>query len=192
MGDVGGPCDLCGVSATLGRDLSGTYVKGSLRDAWSEWLSHRPWDLFATLTADGRSHPEALHKRFRYCVHKISDDLYGRAQTRIACPIEYVNGIERHKSGWPHSHALLRMPGVDMRDPSQFSLAYWQRFMSDTGGWAWLSVPRGQGDVVGYVTKYVAKEGDLAFSDNLSPVVDPTPQLALDAALPSISRLRVS
>src|SRR6185437_13212033 len=92
-------------------------VPTPLRDAWSEWLSRRPWDLFLTLTSDHRTHPEALHKRFRYCVHMISDELYGRRETRRrGTPIEYVNGIERHKSGWTHSHALLRVPGVDLED----------------------------------------------------------------------------
>lgn len=154
----------------------------SLRGAWSEWLSQRPWDLFLTLTSDHRTHPEALHKRFRYCVHQISNELYGRTVTRRRCPIEYVNGIERHKSGWPHSHALVRFPEVDLADPLQLSLAAWQRRITETGGFAWLSRPRHQADVVGYVTKYVTKEGELMLSENLSPSVDPLPGLDLVAA----------
>jgi hypothetical protein len=148
-----------------------------MRDVWAQWLSARPWDLFLTLTSDHKTHPEALHKRFRYCVNNICDELYGRATRRKGNPIEYVAGIERHKSGWPHSHALLRMPGVDLADRYQFSLAHWQEWISGTGGWAWLSVPRAQTDVVSYVTKYVLKEGDLILSDNLSPSVDRTPRL---------------
>jgi hypothetical protein len=155
----------------------------ALADAWTDWLGARPWDLFLTLTSEKRTHPEALHKRLRYCAHKISDDLYGRAQTRRGCPIEYVNGIERHKSGWPHSHALLRLPSVDLADPTQFNLGYWQQFITDTGGWCWLARPRDQGDVVSYVTKYVTKDGDLVFSPNLSPGADPHPPLPLTPAL---------
>jgi len=154
-------------------------TRASVRNAWSEWLAARPWDLFLTLTSEDRTHPEALQKRFRYCVHQISDALYGRSETRSGSPIEYVNGIERHKSGWPHSHALLRFPGVDLDDPAQLSLAYWQQRITATGGFAWLSRPRSQGDVVGYVTKYVTKDGELALSPNLSPAIDPRPSLAL-------------
>jgi hypothetical protein len=139
----------------------------------------RPWDLFLTLTSEKRTHPEALHKRFRYCVHKMSDELYGRARTRRYLPIEYVNGIERHKSGWPHSHALIRTPEVDLADPEQLSLEHWQKFITDTGGWCWLTRPRDQAGVVAYVTKYVTKDGELVLSPNLSPAVDPTPALAL-------------
>lgn len=152
-----------------------------VREAWTRWLAQRAWDLFVTLTAENRTHPEALHKRFRYCVHKMSDSLYGRPVTRRCCPVEYVNGIERHKSGFPHSHALLRFPGVDMRNPAQFSLAEWQKWITDTGGFAWLSRPRAQGSVVGYVTKYVVKDGDLVLSPNLQPAFDPAPPLPLVA-----------
>lgn len=156
-------------------------VSPTLRGAWSEWLSQRPWDLFLTLTSDHRTHPEALHKRFLYCVHQMSDELYGRSVTRRGTPIEYVNGIERHKSGWPHSHALLRFPGVDLADPLQLNLAAWKKRIDETGGFSWPSRPRQQGDVVSYVTKYVTKDGELVLSDNLSPAVDLRPALDLVA-----------
>lgn len=157
-------------SVTVGSSLA-------QREAWSGWLSQRPWDLFVTLTSERRTHPEALHKRFRWYVHQISDEVYGRARTRRACPIEYVSGIERHKTGWPHSHALLRLPDVDLGDRAQLSLEHWQRYMTQTGGWCWLSRPRSQGDVTSYVTKYVVKDGDLVLSENLSPAIDPYPPL---------------
>lgn len=144
-------------------------VAPTLRTAWSEWLGHRPWDLFLTLTSDHRTHPEALLKRFRYCTNKISDHCYGRRVTRSACPIEYVTGVERHKSGWPHSHAVLRLPEVDLADPSQLSLAEWQKWITGTGGFAHLARPRSSADVLEYCTKYVVKDGDLSLSDNLRP-----------------------
>lgn len=152
-------------------------VAPSLRDAWSGWLAARPWDLIVTLTSERRTHPEALHKRFRWYVHELSDDLYGRARTRRGNPIEYVNGIERHKSGWPHSHALLRLPDVDLADRKQLDLEHWQHFMSTTGGYCWLERPRSQADTTSYVTKYVTKDGELILSPNLAPLVDPTPPL---------------
>jgi len=139
--------------------------------------------LFLTLTSDHRTHPEALHKRLCYCVHEISKELYGRARTRRGCPIEYVNGIERHKSGWPHSHALLRIPDIDLADPLQLNLGTWQKRITETGGFSWLSRPRDQADVVGYTTKYVTKDGELILSENLSPSIDPNPSLALAASL---------
>lgn len=150
-----------------------------VRPAWTEWLSQRPWDLFLTLTSDHRTHPEALHKRFCWYRNQIATEVYGRTVTRRRNPIEYVNGIERHKSGWPHSHALLRLPDVDLADQVQFSLSSWQKHMSETGGFCWLSRPRDQADVTRYVTKYVTKDGELILSPNLSPTSDPNPPLAL-------------
>ena len=151
----------------------------SMRDVWAEWLGHRPWDLFLTLTSEKKTHPEALHKRFRYCTHKIADHLYGRHWERrgMAGP-EYVCGIERHRSGWPHSHAVLRLPSVDLADENQFNLAWWQKWICETGGFCHLTRPRAQGDVVSYCTKYVLKDGDLILSDNLNPL-EAKDQLAL-------------
>jgi len=146
-------------------------------EAWQGWLALRPWDLFLTLTSERRTAPEALQKRFLYVVRNVTAELYGRRVMRKGSPIEWVNGIERHKSGWPHSHGLLRFPGVDVSNRVEFSLKYWQEYISGTGGWAWLSIPRSQGDTVRYVTKYVTKDGELVLSDNLSPAVDRTPPL---------------
>lgn len=153
------------------------FVPVELRDSWAEWLGVRPWDLFLTLTSKNRTHPEALSKRFRYCVHKMADQVYGKHWQRRVRGIEYVVGIERHKSGWPHSHAILRLGEVDVSDRSQFSLAHWQKFITDTGGFCHLTRPRDQGDVVSYCTKYVLKEGDLQLSGNLNPL-EGDPQLA--------------
>ena len=145
-------------------------VPATLHEAWAEWLGHRPWDLFLTLTSQRRTHPEALHKRFRYCTHKIADHLYGRHWERRGQGPEYVYGTERHKSGFPHSHAVIRLANVDMSDPGQFNLAYWQKWISETGGWCSMSRPKNQEDVVSYTTKYVLKEGDLILSANLNPL----------------------
>ena len=139
------------------------------RQAWTDWLSQRPWDLFLTLTSEGRTHPEALHKRWCWYRNQISTELYGRSRTRKRNPIEYVAGIERHKSWNPHSHLLIRLPGVNVDDRDRFSIADWQKRISATGGWCWLSRPRDQADVTSYVTKYVTKDGELVLSANLEP-----------------------
>ena len=141
-----------------------------LRAAYADWLGHRPWVLMATVTSERRTHPEALHKRIRYCWHKVADHLYGRHWARRGEGIEYVCGMERHKSGWPHSHVLLRLANVDLSDAGQFNLAYWQKWMTETGGFVRLDRPRSQADVISYCAKYVVKDGDLILSDNLNPL----------------------
>lgn len=164
-------------------------VPAPLHDAWAVWLGHRPWDLFLTLTSSRKTHPEALHKRFRYCAHKMADHLYGRHWERRGHAPEYVVGMERHKSGWPHSHALIRLPNVDLLDRGLYSLEFWQKFITDTGGWCWLERPKSQLEVVAYTTKYVLKEGDLILSDNLSPYENDG-QLALLPSMAASDRRR--
>jgi hypothetical protein len=66
---------------------------------------------------------------------------------------------------------VVRFPGTDIRGQEGraiFDLGYWQRWMTDTGGFAWLQIPRSEQAVVQYVTKYVVKDGEL----ELSPQVE--------------------
>ena len=145
-------------------------VKPSLRGAWGQWISGQPWDLFVTLTSEKQTHPEAMTKRFRYCCNKASDHVYGRRWSDRGEGMQFVVGIERTKQGWPHSHAVVRFPGRDIRGQDGraiFDLGYWQKKWTDTGGFAWLEIPRSETAVVSYVTKYVVKDGELELSPRL-------------------------
>lgn len=142
-------------------------VAPTLREAWGAWIGGQPWDLFVTLTSTKQTHPEAMLKRFRYCMNKASDHVYGRKWSDRGQGLQWVAGIERTKQGWPHSHAVVRFPGCDIRGQEGraiFDLGYWQRWMTDTGGFAWLQIPRSEQAVVQYVTKYVVKDGELELS----------------------------
>lgn len=159
-----------------------------LRETWGEWVGRQPWDLFVTLTSEKQTHPEAMLKRFRYCMHKASDHVYGRNWSRRQSGLQWVCGIERTKQGWPHSHAVVRFPIIDIRGPEGrniFDLGYWQAWMTDTGGFAWLQIPRSQQAVVQYVCKYVVKDGDLDLSPNVEfPSADGEQLLLLQRSLP--------
>jgi hypothetical protein len=61
------------------------------------------------------------------------------------------------------------LPDHDARDRTVFSLAHWQRFASDLGGFAWLQLPRNSDDVCAYVSKYVVKDGELVLSERFRP-----------------------
>ena len=146
-----------------------TAPAGAVRDAWTEWLSAAPWDLFLTLTDGGYPHPETMLKRCRYLCAKVNDSLYGKHWRRRGVGIEYVTGIERQQRGSCHTHSLLRLPNHDVRDREQFSLKTWQKFATSLGGFAWLEIPRDTADITAYVTKYVLKDGELELSPNLNP-----------------------
>lgn len=133
----------------------------------------QPWDLFVTLTSEKQTHPEAMLKRFRYCANNLSTYLYGRRWEKRALGVQWVCGIERTKQGWPHSHALIRVPLVNAKDRDQLDWGYWQNWFSKTGGFCWLEPVRSQADVIGYVTKYVVKDGELELSGNVELVNAP-------------------
>ena len=141
-------------------------IAPTLRSAWGEWISQQQWDLFVTLTSEKQTHPEAMLKRFRYCMNIASDHCYGKNWLRRDKGLQWLVGLERTKQGWPHSHAVVRFPGFDLATPDGkaiFNLGYWQKVFSD-GGFAWLEIPRSQQAVVQYVTKYVVKDGELEWS----------------------------
>lgn len=149
--------------------MSQAYIPPTLRDTWAGWISGQPWDLFPTMTADKITHPEALQKRFRYCVNKASQHVYGRRRKPNDPAIQWVAGLERTKRGWPHLHGLMHFPLVDIRGQegrAVFDLGWWQKWMSETGGFVWLELPRSEMAVCSYVSKYVLKGGELEWSDN--------------------------
>lgn len=142
---------------------------GSVREAWADWLSRQQWDLFPTVTPEKQTHPEAMLKRWVYMTKVINKHLYGNHCERRQLGVEWVVGVERFKSGWPHLHALVRFPLLSIKGQEGkaiFDLAYWQKWMSRTGGHVQLDQPRSQIAVIQYVSKYVTKEGDLYWSDN--------------------------
>lgn len=142
----------------------------TLREAWGDWIGRQPWHLFVTLTSEKQTHPEAMSKRFRYCMKHVEQFMYGRRREPAGHTLQWVMGLERTKRGWPHTHAVVRFPNVpdvDLVPIEVFDLGYWQRWMTDTGGFAWLERPKSQQACVNYVSKYITKGGDLELSRNL-------------------------
>lgn len=162
--------------------MSKLPLHASVRESWGEWIAGQHWDLFVTLTSEKQTHPEAMLKRFRYCMNKASDHVYGRHWDRRGMGVQWVVGLERTKRGWPHSHAICRFPMVDIAGPEgreMFDLGYWSKWMSSTGGFAWLELPHSKQAVINYVCKYVVKDGDLELSPNVEFAAPSGSQLVL-------------
>jgi hypothetical protein len=139
------------------------------REAYTEWLSAYPWDLFVTLTAPDLSHPESMYKRTRFLFNQMNTKLYGKKWWKRTTGIEHVIGLERQERGSVHSHALVRFPDHDINDREQISLKYWQRYATDLGGFAWLQRPRNSTATTNYVCKYVLKDGEIFLSEGFDP-----------------------
>lgn len=132
-------------------------------DAMGEWLSGMTdWDVFGTLTYD----PERcrLVPGMRGDVRSMPGLDVVRAHTfkwlrsgprAVGRPVVagFV-GLERHKSGWPHAHAVLKLAGGFQKGDLAGMGQSWFR----EHGYAKLEVPRSAGDVSAYVSKYVVKD----------------------------------
>lgn len=148
---------------------------------YAKLLGRTPWQLFGTHTfrahRAGRSggvHPEAAHKAFRFFVSTLNRQLYGRDWGRRwhrGC--QWAVGEELHRDGRIHLHSVVSAPSGDLYRLVSFRElhAHWFREF----GVCRFEAPRSQGDVVGYVSKYVAKDGNVTLSPNFGAWLPPRP-----------------
>lgn len=147
--------------------------------AYAELLSRQSWHWFVTLTFkpshEGRSggmHPEKADKAFRVLVSKINRHIYGtRWYKRDETQLTWARGQEFHKSGRIHFHAVMADPRNDLNTLTRrmdWVDWWWQEF-----GIARIERPQSQDDICRYVSKYVAKDGEVDFSPNFGRVVPP-------------------
>lgn len=163
--------------------------RGALSAAWAELLSREWWQWFGTFTFSptrwlvrgGRRievdryhplrgvHPEAAAKAWRWYVHELNASLYGKNWKRRGDGgVVWVCGQEFHKSGKVHFHALLGAPNMDLNAAA--SRYVWHETWFREFGRNQIEQPSCQGDVAAYVSKYVAKDGEILFSPNFGAV----------------------
>ncbi len=157
-------------------------------------LAREPWHWFATLTFSptkkvrdkwtgekrsvDRFHPlhgmhlEAADKAWRWWVFEINKSIYGgNWREKSHGGIVWARGQEFHKSGRVHFHAVLAAPSDDLNKLAsryRFHEIWFRDF-----GRNQIERPRDQDEVVAYVSKYVAKDGEVDFSANFGKVVTP-------------------
>lgn len=157
----------------------------TVSDGYAELLARQPWHWFATLTFSptkeitdcGRRreverfhplrgmHQEAADKCFRWFVAMVNLKVYGKHWERKRHGgVVWSRGTELHQSGRLHYHAVLA--GVDCDLNKVASRYHWHEFWFREFGRNQLERPSSQDDVVGYVSKYVAKDGVVDVSRN--------------------------
>ncbi len=155
--------------------------------AYVDLLAREPWHWFATLTFSpekkvrdkwtgelrkvDRFHPihgmhlEAADKAFRWFNFELNKSLYGNNWRRVPHGgVVWARGQEFHRSGKVHFHCLYAAPDVDLN--SVASRYYWHEVWFREFGRNQIERPRDQDDVLGYVSKYVTKEGEVDISPN--------------------------
>lgn len=136
---------------------------------YSKFLHPHAFEWWATFTFKEERHPEAADKSFRFWVNNLNRDLYGKHwNKRPPYGVKWVRAMEWQKRDVIHYHALLS--GLKT---SEYTYAHqWARFWGKDKmecGFARIEVIKGDQDAVKtYISKYVAKDGELDFSRNFS------------------------
>ncbi len=160
---------------------------------YAEMLERQPWHWFATLTFSptksildkysgktrvvDRFHPirgmhlEAADKAYRWWLTEINKRLYGRHWQRGDGGLVWARGQEFHKSGRVHFHAVLAAPDGDLNRLA--SRYHWHELWHREFGRNQIEPPVSQADVSRYVSKYVAKDGEVDFSSNFGKAEPP-------------------
>ncbi len=146
------------------RQEKDAHPKTRLRREWGQFIARWPWEWFATFTFSHATHPERALKLFRVWRSMLSREIYGRRwYKRHPYGVRSVVAVEFHKSGQIHLHALLAGVG-DLRRLTWMD--NWED-LDHLAGYPRIFAVKNNGAVSSYVTKYVAKDGDVYLSKNL-------------------------
>jgi len=156
--------------------------RAAVAEGYASLMGRFALPLFLTQTFEDRTHPEAVAKAHRYTCNLINVELHGNHwKRRGIVGVQSIMGIERHKSGWPHSHAVMGHPDIDLGDRQLSPL---RRQIANTCYEEWgickLEVAKSLEHCNAYVAKYIVKDGEIVLSERLEELN--TGQLSILAA----------
>lgn len=153
-------------TAALARRLTRRNVAAGYADLMGRFSM----PCFLTQTFARRSHPEGVVKAHRHAVSLLNVELHGNHWRRKGfIGAQSILGVERHKSGCPHSHAVIGHADLDLGADAYRPLrAALKARCEAEWGFARLDVASSAAEVNAYVSKYVVKDGELWISDNIA------------------------
>jgi hypothetical protein len=161
VGGVLAPAENAGI-------VGSTRRSGVLSAAWVELLGRYEWAWFVTFTFKDAVHPEAADKKFRYWVGQVAQSYLGKnwRRKRQRQPV-WVRGLEWQKREVLHYHALVgNLPRLYVA--AEWRSFFWQLWRSlDNAGLARVDPCNGRDELYSYLSKYVAKGGEIDISPNL-------------------------
>ena len=138
-----------------------------VRDGWAELLARYPWEWFVTLTFKEQIHPEAALKAMRLWLSMLNRQLFGpRWYKKHPHGVYWVAAIEMQKRGVIHLHLL--MAGV--KDTRRLTYMDIWLNLGGKNGYSRIFPVESNDAVSRYLTKYVAKDGEIFLSANLPDV----------------------
>lgn len=156
---------------------------GALQAGWVQLLKRYRFEWFVTFTFRDEVHPENADKAFRVWIRLLNEFLHGRrASASTAKQVFWVRALEWQKRGVIHFHALIgdTQPiadriafGTDKADKS--CLLFWCERWFSMAGICRIEAIKSDDAVYEYVSKYIAKDGEIDVSANLKDYVPPQP-----------------
>jgi hypothetical protein len=134
-------------------------TRSEITDAWLMWIAHIPWRSMITLTLKDEHidmKQETLINSWLRLVRYINKEVFGNNYTRIVhhSYFSYLVGIEKQKRGALHLHVLVDRP---------VPFDYIRKMWCAAWGLGWVGIDKISNDIGAceYLTKYVAKGGEL-------------------------------
>jgi hypothetical protein len=160
-GNAHAPGQAQGEATTLDDNTTSKFY---LPQAWADFISQYPWDVFLTMSPKGCPHPETLLKLFDLMVHIMNREIFGQHYWKDKRKgIFWVRALEWQKRGAPHIHSL--MGGI----PDYVRLAEYYNFLYGKDCISKVEPYRKENGAEYYMTKscYAFKGGDIDCSASM-------------------------
>jgi len=144
-------------------------TRENVATGYADLMGRYALPLFLTQTFATRSHPEAVCKAHRFTIALLNNEIHGKNWRRKGeLGAQSILGVERHKSGYPHSHAVIGHADIDLGAREFTCLrARLRTRCEEEWGFARLEVATSAAEVNAYVSKYVVKDGELWIADHI-------------------------
>lgn len=149
---------------------SDAYARGiplriAARLAWADWLQQFWWQWFVTLTFAESMHPEEATKRFNQWIAWLNRKAYSRGWRLNEDGVFWVLATEFQRRGVVHFHALIGdVEDLNGRVSRRAARNVWY----PRNGLARVdAIDDGISAITNYVSKYVAKGGELEVSSSM-------------------------
>lgn len=130
----------------------------------AELLARYPWEWFVNLTFVDVIHPESALKSFRTWISILNTEIFGRRwRKKKPHGVYWAVAIEYQKRNVLHFHALL----AGVKDTRRLTYMDTWAGMGGKNGFSRIYAVESRIAVSRYLTKYVSKDGEIYFSDNL-------------------------
>ena len=149
------------------QDRFNARARSTLRGGWIELIERYEWQWFCSLTFRADQHPEAANRKYRWWIAQLNRSLFGsRWYRKPEKTAFWIRTTERQDRDVVHFHALVGCSSKDLRHAA--IRRYWSMRWNQMAGFSSIQAIGSKGRVSRYMTKCVARGGEMDVSPNLS------------------------